>query len=119
MASPTPMEHSTVPAWYPSLMHLVPDIIYVVDPDGTFSYVNDAVRGLGYEPHQLIGKHFSELIHGDDYARVSRDHVLPALAGKQTGSGNAPKLFDERRSGARCTTGLQIRLKTHPRRVTS
>ncbi|MFP4418013.1 MAG: hybrid sensor histidine kinase/response regulator [Chitinivibrionales bacterium] len=115
MALPTP--NSGAPEWYSSVMELLPNIVYQVDQDGKFTYVNDAVRILGYKPEQLIGKHFSELIHDEDYQRVSRNHVLPAFAGKMTGESNAPKLFDERRSGLRGTTGLEIRLKTNARQT--
>ncbi len=113
MASPLPLKNPSEPSWYPSLMELIPDIVYVVDPDGTFSYVNEAIRILGYEPEELIGKHFNELIHDEDITRVSRNHVLPSFVGKKTGDTNAPKLFDERRTGARSTNRLEVRLKTN------
>jgi PAS domain S-box-containing protein len=88
----------------------IPDIIYRIDPDGNFIFLNDAIRNLGYEPEELIGKHFSEIIYPADVEDVSRSKVLPKYTGKITGDEKAPKLFDERRTGKRKTTGLEIRL---------
>ncbi|HLO35753.1 MAG TPA: PAS domain S-box protein, partial [Candidatus Deferrimicrobium sp.] len=40
-----------------------PDIIFAVDADGSFSYVSETIRrSLGYEPDQLVGRAFSDLI---------------------------------------------------------
>ena len=40
-----------------------PDIIFSVDPDGRFSYVSDGVRrSLGFEPEDLVGTSFLDLI---------------------------------------------------------
>jgi PAS domain S-box-containing protein len=93
-----------------SLVMTIPDIIYRVDPEGRFTFINDAIKRLGYEPEELAGKHFSEIILPSDVERVSRSVVLPKYAGKKTGDENAPKLFDERRVGKRKTAGLEIRL---------
>ncbi len=39
-----------------------PDIVFMVNENGRFTFVNDAVhRILGFTKHELIGKHFSEL----------------------------------------------------------
>lgn len=93
-----------------SLVLTIPDIIYRIDPDGNFIFLNEAIRNLGYELEELIGKHFSEIIYPPDVEEVSRSKVLPKYEGKITGDGRAPKLFDERRTGKRKTTGLEIRL---------
>jgi two-component system, sensor histidine kinase PdtaS len=45
---------------------------------------------------------------------VSREKVLPGYAGKSTGEAQAPKLFDERRTGDRKTSGLEVRIKKGP-----
>ena len=40
-----------------------PDIIFAVDADGRFSYMSDTTRrSLGYEPDQLVGRPFTDLI---------------------------------------------------------
>ena len=99
-----------------SLVLTIPDLIYRIDPDGKFIFLNDAVRSIGYEPEELIGKHFSEIIYPPDVEDVSRSKVLPKYAGKITGDEWSPKLFDERRTGKRKTTGLEIRLVTRGRK---
>ncbi len=93
-----------------AILHALPDIVYKIDQDGRFTFVNDSVRILGYKPQELVGKHFSTIIHPDDVEIVSRFIVLPKYSGKVTGDEKAPKLFDERRSGERKTTNLEIRL---------
>lgn len=92
------------------LLKILPDIVYNIDKDGKILYINDAVRVLGYSPKQLIGKHFSVLIHADDFVNVSRIYMLPRFKGKVTGALKAPKLFDERRAGPRMTKNLVVRL---------
>lgn len=106
---------------YFKILEQLPDIVYIIDPKGRFQYLNPAVRIIGYEPEDLIGRHFWRIIHPEDRKRISREFVLPAMKGKVTGDNNAPKLFDERRSGARQTRNLEIRLipktdfgKIHP-----
>lgn len=95
---------------YRSLVTTVPDIVYRIDPEGRFTFLNDAVRTLGYTPDELIGTHFSAIMLPPDVEAASRDHVLPSYAGTTTGPDDAPRLFDERRSGARRSAGLQVRL---------
>ena len=96
---------------YEDLIQAIPDIVYKIDPSGRFTFVNDAVRQLGYTPKELIGAHFSSLLHAEDVPRVSRSQVLPGIRGSITGPSNAPGLFDERRTGDRCTQGLEVRVR--------
>jgi PAS domain S-box-containing protein len=96
---------------YRSLIEALPDIVYKIDPNGYFTFVNASVRKLGYEPEELIGQHFSIIVDEEDLTRVSRRKVLRDFEGYETGAGSAPGLFDERRTGERRTTGLEIRLK--------
>jgi two-component system cell cycle sensor histidine kinase/response regulator CckA len=95
---------------YESILNILPDIIYKIDPEGHFIYLSNSVVLLGYQPEELIGKHFSVLIHPEDVADISREKVLPKFRGRVTGNQNAPKLFDERRTGRRFTKDLQVRL---------
>ena len=95
---------------YITIIRALPDIVYRIDPDGIFIFVNDAVRSLGYEPEELIGSHFSKIVHPDDVKLFARNFVLPVYTGKTTGDEEAPKLFDERRTGKRKTKDLEIRL---------
>jgi len=95
---------------YQQILRELPDIVYRIDPDGYFTFISNSVRMLGYEPEELIGKHFSEIIHPEDVKAFGRYYVLPRYKGKVTGDKGAPKLIDERRTGERKTKDLEIRL---------
>ncbi|MBV1889026.1 MAG: diguanylate cyclase, partial [Proteobacteria bacterium] len=44
-----------------------PDMIYMLDKQGRFTYLNDRTRDLlGYDTEDLIGTPIAKLIHGDD-----------------------------------------------------
>ncbi len=69
-----------------------PDFIYILDDQGIFTYVNDAVEAvLGYKRDQLLGEHFSTIIHPHNAAEIKH-------------------FFSERRTGDRATSGSEIRL---------
>ncbi|MBD3391800.1 MAG: response regulator [Chitinivibrionales bacterium] len=95
---------------YRTLLALVPDIVYSVDPRGNFTFLSRSIHSLGYEPAELMGKHFSAIVHPNDIELCARDEVLERYRGMITGDENAPKLFDERRTGKRMTRGLKVRL---------
>lgn len=95
---------------YLDLVSSLPDIVYTLNGEGNFIYINESISHLGYSPQELIGKHFSTIIHETDVARVSRNVVVDSLKGTVTGEDSAPKLFDERRTGNRMTRNLEIRL---------
>lgn len=70
-----------------------PDIIYMVDHRGFFTFINDRVTDLlGYKPEELIGEHFSTLVHEDDI--IVAEHV-----------------FNERRTGERASQNVEFRLR--------
>lgn len=92
------------------LVQNVPDIIYKLDPEGRFTFVNDSIRKLGYEPEELIGKHFSDIIYKEDIDLVSREKVLPKLKGMIIGDEKSPRFFDERRKKDRFNAPLDVRI---------
>jgi PAS domain S-box-containing protein len=99
------------------IMEINSGIIYVLDAQGRFTFVNKAVKAiLHYEPEELIGRHFSLIMSRAEFERVGRDCVLPRYQGKVTGEEDAPKLFDERRSGMRRTRGIEVELLTKEKR---
>jgi len=61
---------------YADMLDVIPDIVYKVDSDGCFIYINDTIKSMGYSPEELIGKHFSNIIHPGDIASVSRTTLL-------------------------------------------
>ncbi|MBF0584955.1 MAG: response regulator [Magnetococcales bacterium] len=93
-----------------SLVQTIPDIVYKIDSEGRFTFLNKSIERLGYHQSELIGKHFSEIIHSADVHDASLEKVLERL-GRGTSHPNQ-KLFDERRSGVRMTVGLELRLRT-------
>ena len=86
-----------------ALLQTIPEVLYRLDLEGNFGFISQEVLKWGYFREDLIGKHFSDIIHPEDVDRVSRDKVLPIYAGKVTGQKGAPGLFDERRGGKRGT----------------
>lgn len=94
---------------YRSLVQALPDIVFKIDLEGRFLFISDFAQNWGYREDELIGKHFSEIIHPDDVEAISRFFVLQKYKGKETGDEDAPKLFDERRTGERITKNLKAR----------
>jgi len=92
-------------------LNAVPDIVYQLDPQGNFVYLNDAVRTMGYTPEELLGRHFSTIVVEEDKQKAARSSVLPKYSGKVTGYEGSPGLFDERRSRERATRELEVKLK--------
>jgi PAS domain S-box-containing protein len=48
---------------YRDLINTIPDIIYQIDPEGVFQFLGSAVAVLGYSPKELLGRHFSDIVH--------------------------------------------------------
>ena len=99
---------------YKTLVDTIPDIIFEVDGEGQFTFISEAVRETGYAPEDLLGKHFSSVIHPDDAGHVSRKVMLEVLRGQATGEKGSPKLFDERRTGTRMTKNLVVKMMRGP-----
>ena len=96
---------------YRTLIQTLPDIMYELDEDGYFLYLNDAVTKIGYDPDALTGRHFSAIIYPDDINSVQRSRVVERLRGQVVGDERTPRLFDERRTGKRLTSKLLVRLQ--------
>ncbi len=75
------------------LVNTSPDIIYILDQDGHFTFINERVETLlGYDQKELVGKHYSILVHQKDI-EVAR------------------YVFNERRVGDRASRNVELRLK--------
>ncbi len=75
------------------LVNVSPDIIYTLNHEGEFTFVNAAVESLlGYKSNQLIAKHYSFIVFEEDTEKAERH-------------------FNERRTGERATEGMELRLK--------
>ncbi len=67
------------------LMETLPDIVYRLNNQGIITYINEAVRQLGYEPEELRGYHFSILIHPEDLDKTGYciDHIQNSSSRKE------------------------------------
>ena len=75
------------------LVEYSPDIIYTLDPEGRFVFLNRRIESLlGYNRGELVGKHYSVIVHPMDLEQ-------------------ARNAFAERRVGLRATTNQEIRLR--------
>ncbi|MBW2557439.1 MAG: PAS domain S-box protein [Deltaproteobacteria bacterium] len=67
-----------------SLGENAPDIIYTLDADGAFSYINPAWENiLGYEKEETIGKYFIDFVEKKDVRRFAR-HFEQVRSDKET-----------------------------------
>ncbi|MFH1674437.1 MAG: PAS domain S-box protein [Pseudomonadota bacterium] len=76
---------------YRAIVNTVPDVIYHLDSEGRFLFVNFSVEKLGYTSGELIGKSFLEIVHPDDVEQ-------------------AKYTFNERRVSGRGPEGVELRL---------
>ena len=80
---------------YRYLVDSSPDIIYTLNHEGKFTFINDrAYQLLGFSRDELIGKHYSILVHDEDLER-------------------ARYVFNERRVDERASRNVELRLKCH------
>ena len=87
------LEHSE--KLYRYLVDSSPDIIYTLNHEGRFTFVNDrAYQLLGFARQDLIGKHYSIMVHDDDLER-------------------ARYVFNERRVDERASRNVELRLKCY------
>ncbi len=50
-----------------AMVSFSPDLICAINPEGHFRHVSEACQwALGYDNNEMIGKHFSDIIHPDD-----------------------------------------------------
>lgn len=49
-----------------------PDLIYLLDSQGRFRYTNQRIEQLlGYQRDELLGQHYTSLVHADDHAQAA------------------------------------------------
>ena len=54
---------------YRLLAENVSDIVWQTDAEGNFTYMSPAVREFGYEPEELLGWHFTDILRPEDQGR--------------------------------------------------
>jgi len=74
------------------LVNSSPDLVYMLDSDGRFSYVNDRVVALlGYVREKLIGMHYRDLVYLEDAEQAG--YVFSERAEEDTAPRNAELRF--------------------------
>ena len=75
------------------LVNKSPDIVYMLDSNGRFTFVNKRLETLlGYKKEDVLGNHYTSIIHEDDHEK-------------------AMHTFNERRTGDRAITNVELRFK--------
>lgn len=75
------------------IVNTSPDIIYILDQDGHFTFINERIETLlGFSKEDIVGQHYSFLVHHDDMEQ-------------------AKYVFNERRIGTRAAKNIELRLK--------
>jgi diguanylate cyclase (GGDEF)-like protein/PAS domain S-box-containing protein len=79
---------------YRFIVNSSPDLVYMLDRNGCFMFLNDRIESLlGYEKDELLGKHYSELVH-DEHQDDARNFM------------------NERRTGSRAIHNAELRLRS-------
>lgn len=74
-----------------SIVNTIPDVVYRLDQDGRISFISASVEQYGFEPGDLLGRKIMNLVFPDDRER-------------------ARYRVNERRTGARATSGFEVRM---------
>ena len=75
-------QHHALEEKYRRLVEDVSDIIYATDQDGTVTYLSPVAESVfGRSLEDLVGRHFSEVIHPEDVALVT-ESFAQAVAGE-------------------------------------
>ncbi|MDP2432490.1 MAG: EAL domain-containing protein [Pseudomonadota bacterium] len=78
--------------WHRLLINTSPDVIYTLDDNGHFTFLNESIsRVLGYRPEDLVGHSYEALVPRDELD-------------------NARYHLNERRTGDRSTRNVELRL---------
>jgi len=79
--------------WYRYMVNSSPDIVYMLDANGRFTFLNDRVEPLfGYRKESLIGQHYSALIYLEDLE-------------------SARYTMNEKRVGDRASRNMELRVR--------
>ena len=74
-------------------IHAVPDIVYQLDEQGNFAFINDTIERYGYKANELTGKNIIDIVHPED-RDIARYRI------------------NERRTGKRGTRDIEVRFLT-------
>ncbi len=77
---------------YRTIVETVSDIIFQLDANQKVTFVNSAIRDLGYDPVIVVGQRLEEFLHAEDHGKIG--------------------LIATRRVGARATRNLEVRFRS-------
>lgn len=69
---------------YRTIIETISDIVFQVNPDGTIEFINSAVKVLGYEPEELIGKHFTTILNEEKTPFLLEDLLTKRIGPRAT-----------------------------------
>jgi PAS domain S-box-containing protein len=67
-----------------SILNNTPDIIYRLDTDGKFTFLNDEIRNYGVDPERLIGENFLTFVHMDDKQKAEKALIVKESCDTET-----------------------------------
>ena len=73
---------------YRTLVENVPDIIYTLDKNGTFTSINDyGLTLLGYRKDELVGQHYLQVLHPGDAEKTKKlfNQSVPTMEERVSG----------------------------------
>lgn len=86
------LRHESLQERYAGLVGALDEMVYELDDRGRFASVSDTLLSLlGYNRKEVIGAHYSKVLHPEDFRLAERR-------------------LDERRTGVRATRNLRVRL---------
>jgi len=68
---------------HPDLVEITNDIIYTATAEGVISYCSPQISRYGYSPEEVVGRHFSELVHPDDLERIGEEFGETMTTGRE------------------------------------
>ncbi|MBN1293642.1 MAG: PAS domain S-box protein [Candidatus Latescibacteria bacterium] len=75
------------------IMNNIPDVVYMLDPEGKIVFISDSIKQYGYEPKELTGTNMMDIIYPLDKIQASYG-------------------IKERRTGRRKTKAFNVRILT-------
>lgn len=67
---------------YRQLVENINEVIFILNPDGVFTYISPAVeRATGFSPREIVGQHFEMFVHPEDL-ELLRESIQKSMDGQ-------------------------------------
>lgn len=71
---------------YRQLVENINEVIFILNPDGVFSYISPVVeRATGFSPQEMIGQHYEMFVHPEDLEFL-RESIQKSMDGQSSSS---------------------------------